>query len=285
MEIESSTSDEEADVRDKAFEGCASLSVLDDSDDAELPGADEDFRLGVRCAAHTLQLAVSDALRESRACTIIAESLALVKKIRVQSAMALLRSLERKKPVIDCPTRGGQRLHAGQADRAQVFAKTFLSEEERLRWTESAWAQVEMLTASLQPAQVGTKMLHSQQLTIGDFYGTWLTCFMDTCRISSPLAKALAQSIQNRERDLCDMNIFCAVLYIGPRYQLILTTEQKSQARLHLVKTWQPTVELQRKQQDESINQAGAFAAVPRRTRRRPESISMGKGRTGWCAP
>ncbi|KAH9360076.1 hypothetical protein HPB48_006673 [Haemaphysalis longicornis] len=117
------------------------------------------------------------------------------------------------------------------------FAETFLSEEERVRWTQSTWAQVEMLTASLQPAQVATKTLQSEQLTIGDFYGTWLTCFMDTSRISSPLAKALAQSMQKRERDLCGANIFSVALYMDPRYRLFLTTEQKIQARLHLAKT------------------------------------------------
>lgn len=49
------------------------------------------------------------------------------------------------------------------------FAEHFLSEEERVRWTETVWAQVEMLTASLQPAQVATKTRQSEQLTIGDF--------------------------------------------------------------------------------------------------------------------
>lgn len=79
-ENESSSSDEEADAGDHAFQACGSLSVLDNSDDAELPGADEGFLLGIRCAAHTLQLAASDALRESRACTIIAECCTLVKR-------------------------------------------------------------------------------------------------------------------------------------------------------------------------------------------------------------
>ncbi|KAH9368000.1 hypothetical protein HPB48_010105 [Haemaphysalis longicornis] len=69
-----------------------------------------------------------------------------------------------------------------------------------------------MLTASLHPAQVATKTLQSEQLAVWDFYGTWLTFFMDTTRISLPLAKALAQSTQNKERDLCDTNIFCTAL-------------------------------------------------------------------------
>lgn len=79
------------------------------------------------------------------------------------------------------------------------FAKDFLPHNETASWTESIWAKVEMLIESLQPAQEATKMLQAEQLTIGDFYGAWLTCSMKTATISSPLAQALVQSMMKRE--------------------------------------------------------------------------------------
>ncbi|KAL1480366.1 hypothetical protein MTO96_034727 [Rhipicephalus appendiculatus] len=81
-------------------------SLLDDSDDAECLGLDlADFKLGIRCAAHTLQLAVSDAVKDSCSNTLVAQCRALVKKLRVQSAMGLIRKLGLRKPIIDCRTR------------------------------------------------------------------------------------------------------------------------------------------------------------------------------------
>lgn len=130
-------------------------------------------------------------------------------------------------------------------------------------------AQVEMLMASLQPAQV------AKQLTAGDFYGTWTPP-------GYPRHWQRPSQCQ-RGSETCGARIFfCAALYMDPRYRLLLTTEQKSQARLHLAETWQRTVGLQRKQQDESINQAGAVTAVPDLL---STSVSKGKGSRGWCAP
>ncbi|KAH9359868.1 hypothetical protein HPB48_014420 [Haemaphysalis longicornis] len=98
-----SSSDEEDDSGYPELGYCGSL--LDDSEDAGclvLDGAY--FQLSVRCAVHTLQLAVSDAL-DSGSNTLVAQCRALVEKLHVQSAMGLIRKLGLRKPVIDCPTR------------------------------------------------------------------------------------------------------------------------------------------------------------------------------------
>lgn len=98
--------------------------------------------------------------------------------------MAQIRRLGLKKPVIDFLTRWMSMFNMlTRLVEPGSFAEDFLSEEERMRWTESMCSQVETLTASLQPAQVPTKTLQSEQLMTGDFYGAWLTCAMGTSRI------------------------------------------------------------------------------------------------------
>ncbi|KAL1487231.1 hypothetical protein MTO96_031050 [Rhipicephalus appendiculatus] len=120
--------------------------------------------------------------------------------------------------------------------------------DETASCTDSMWAKVEMFIQSLQPAQEATKVLQTEQLTIGDFYGAWLTCSMKTSAIPSPLAKALVESMKKRERNLCSRNIFWAALYIDYSYCLLLTPDQKYQASMHLCKTWEQITGLRQKQ-------------------------------------
>ncbi|KAH7979435.1 hypothetical protein HPB49_009414 [Dermacentor silvarum] len=138
------------------------------------------------------------------------------------------------------------------------FAKDFLPHNETASWTESIWAKVEMLIESLQPAQEATKMLQAEQLTIGDFYGAWLTCSMKTATISSPLAQALVQSMRKREGNLCSTDIFCAALYMDHRYRLLLTPDQKYRARMHLCKTWKRITGLHQNQCSSCIPESTA---------------------------
>ncbi|KAH9359731.1 hypothetical protein HPB48_002575 [Haemaphysalis longicornis] len=141
------------------------------------------------------------------------------------------------------------------------FAKDFFSREQTTSVTDSMWAKVEGLIQSLQPAQEATKVLQTEQLTIGDFYGAWLTCSMKTSAIPSPLAQALVQSMKKREQNLRSTNIFCAGLYIDHRYRLLLTPDQKWQARRHLCKAWKRITAftgLQQKQCSSCISESTA---------------------------
>ncbi|KAH7950162.1 hypothetical protein HPB49_020339 [Dermacentor silvarum] len=172
-ETDASSSDEEVDSGYPEFEHCGCL--LDNAEDAEGLGLDgAEFKLGVRCAAHTLQLAVSDALKDSGSNTLVAQCRALAKKFRAQSAVGLIRKQGLRNPIIDCPTRWMSTLvMLTRLVELKDLAKDFLPHNETASWTESIWAKVEMLIESLQPAQEATKMLQAEQLTIGDFYGAW----------------------------------------------------------------------------------------------------------------
>lgn len=98
--------------------------------------------------------------------------------------MAQIRRLGLKKPVIDCPTRWMSPFNMlTRLVELRSFAEVSIGGRTHALDREHV-LQVETLMASLQPAQVPTKTLQSEQLTIGDFYGAWLTCSMGTSRIS-----------------------------------------------------------------------------------------------------
>ena len=60
---------------------------------------------GLRCAAHTLQLAVDDALKQSSLKSDIAKARHVCKILRNPSIIVILKKLKRKKPILDCVTR------------------------------------------------------------------------------------------------------------------------------------------------------------------------------------
>ena len=60
---------------------------------------------GVRCAAHTLQLVVLKAIGSDKYSTIISRARNIAKKLKTQNLAAMLRRLNLKKPILDCPTR------------------------------------------------------------------------------------------------------------------------------------------------------------------------------------
>ena len=60
---------------------------------------------GVRCAAHTLQLVVLKAIGSDKYSNIISRARNVAKKLKTQNLAAMLRRLNLKKPILDCPTR------------------------------------------------------------------------------------------------------------------------------------------------------------------------------------
>lgn len=59
----------------------------------------------VRCSAHTLQLAVDDALKEQRSSNLISKARRVAKKLRTQNVVTLLKRMGHKRAIVNSPTR------------------------------------------------------------------------------------------------------------------------------------------------------------------------------------
>lgn len=67
--------------------------------------------IGVRCASHTLQLAMIDTLKSNVYHTAIAKRRFLANKLRTPSICSLLNQQCLLRPVVDCPTRWNSTFH------------------------------------------------------------------------------------------------------------------------------------------------------------------------------
>lgn len=95
-----------------------------------------------------------------------------------------------------------------------------------------------MLCEALLPAKICTKTLQSEQLTLTDFFGAWLTCKIQTQILKSIFSKNLVQCLIIRERYILNNRVLLSAMYLDPRFKNMLTQQQSTDAIDHLIKVW-----------------------------------------------
>ncbi|XP_064462638.1 uncharacterized protein LOC135373352 [Ornithodoros turicata] len=237
-------------LREEELEETALLANDDEEEDSAQTGdylseleqagsanSDEPLVQGVRCAAHTLQLAVHDALKNEEAQETVGKCRALTKLLRTQTMMSLIRKLQLKKPVIDTPTRW---MSTSRMIRRLLELREFCDDllTQPNSFTSDHWTNAEGIIHALAPAEEATKRLQSEQLVMGDFLGVWLKCRMESAKMATPLATALASSMDKRQKTLLENDVFCSAVFLDPRYRVLLTDIEKERAKQRLCSVW-----------------------------------------------
>ncbi|KAL2102072.1 hypothetical protein ACEWY4_003833 [Coilia grayii] len=126
----------------------------------------------VRCSAHTLQLAVDDALKDNGVSNVIGKARRVAKKLRTPNVVAVLKRLGHKRAIVDCPTRWHS-TH-DMLDRLcelRSFCDDMSPTVTELHLCKTEWQAISKVVCALKPAKITTKCIQSEQLTAGDFYG------------------------------------------------------------------------------------------------------------------
>ena len=146
----------------------------------------ENMRKGVRCAAHTLQLAVEDPLKKLLYAMLLIRLDASAKKLRNPSVFVLLKKLKLRKPVLDCLTRWHSTYDMLQRLLlVKDFYLDMAASNPNLHLPETSWNAFSMFVEVLEPAKIATKSLQCEQLTFGDFFGIWLNCKLKIAKLTS----------------------------------------------------------------------------------------------------
>lgn len=93
------------------------------------------------------------------------------------------------------------------------------------------------IARTLKPAKLATKRLQEEQLLVGDFLEAWLRCKIDTKSINSSPAQSLYTAMEQREENLFNSPAILCRIFMDPRWQLLLSNEQKLVAEEHLLVT------------------------------------------------
>jgi len=160
-----------------------------------------------RCAAHTLQLAVSDALKTDVTATeLIKKARTLCTKLRVQSLSEVYKRLKKRRPSLDCETRSNSMLiMVLDLLDLEENMETVIAQNEKLacfNLSDAEWTALRDIARALTPAKEATIKLQSVQLVEGDFVRIWFKCKLSTKQAGTPLALALVQAMEVRQEAL-----------------------------------------------------------------------------------
>ena len=213
----------------------------------------------VRCAAHTLQLAVEDAknLTTEMKPTIDAVR-KLVLFLRNEKQVRQIKENNQNMPSLDVCTRWGSTYDMLQSLQ---MLRNFL--DFNLDWTpkdraennlsDDQWDEVDSIIEDLQPARRATTKLQVESLTLGEFFGIWQELVMTLEKAATPFAKKLvdamdkrAKAQQYRQRNrgeklppLFNYPAFNASVFLDPRYFSLLDGEEVKEAKTYLLELWE----------------------------------------------
>lgn len=216
------------------YQVCDSIDLDEDEDDnLQLTSVD--------CAAHTLQLAVNDVIKDKTIQGILKRARELCKKLRNPTVRSLLNSMNKRKPILDCKTRWNS-----IADMLEcLLSLRDCCTSGDLYMSDEMWDEIFLLLKALVPARKATKLLQHEQLIFGDLFKIWMDCILATEKIRTPFAKKLVASLENRQKQLFNNDIFVAAIYLDVRFQSILNEEQQERALKHLSSTYTKLKQLQ----------------------------------------
>lgn len=206
---------------------------------------------GVRCAAHTLQLAVHDALRRDAVYDEALDKARIcVRILRRPNILRILKEAHTKKPILDCANRWDSvYLMLDRLLEFREFINTHRDlEAVSLEISNETWNLLTNLKCSLEPAMILSKKLQMEQLTFGDFWYEWLKCILKIKKVTGSFSIILAEALENRQKTLLDNDTYLSAIYLDPRFNAILSREQVEKAVKHLVNTWSRLASLQERQ-------------------------------------
>lgn len=207
----------------------------------ELPIIEQPNLIGVRCAAHDIQLSVYDVFKRRTVSNFLAKVRKLVKKLRSQPYVnSFKRDKTKNIPMLDGDTRwGSSHLMVSCINKQKAFIQELLPADLQNEYNEKFWITVERFVRSTLPLYILTKRVQEEALTGGTMYLSWKECCLELAEINDPLAKQLIEALHKRQGMWFDNPAFIAALYVDPRIHEfdppVLSADQKETAVVSIV--------------------------------------------------
>lgn len=179
----------------------------------------------------------------------------MIKKLRTQTFIYLIKKQNLKKPIIDCPTRWCSTVNMLESllllkDYCEELWITKFQNFTTLK--DEEWMKIKKICATLQPSKIGTKKLQAEQLILSEFFGTWYEIKIASKAIHNPFAALILEQITSREQNLLNNDVLLSAVYMDPRYKILLEKTQIERAKNHLKHVWLKMLSIQ--SCDENLN-------------------------------
>lgn len=194
----------------------------------------------IKCAAHTLQLCVTDAMKHFQFKSHLNKLRTIVKELKKRPYRQEFMENKRKIPPLDTITRWSSTFKMVEVT---LQNKDFITQILR-KYNNSFVNEFTAIMDKLQnihdvlkPIAVSTSKLQDEQLVIGDMYKMILEIELELSEIDdNPFKTYLLERICIRKKKLLDSNAVISALYLDPRFNFFqsdfMTEEQKITAKV-----------------------------------------------------
>lgn len=118
------------------------------------------------------------------------------------------------------------------------FIEELSKTDESFKLTPTKWKIIQVIKDILHEPYTLTMALQRTNYTLSDFYGEWIKTKRNLAKIGHPLADSLLTHMERRERKVLNTKIMLAAVYLDPRYNMLLKSDQKQIAVGHLCQLW-----------------------------------------------
>ena len=189
----------------------------------------------VRCAAHTIQLAVSDILKISMYKKKINKFRDVSVCLRTPSHRNSLNYNNFRLPLLNNLTRWNSTyLMIERLVELNEYCKQNENIYKDLKIDDETWDFAEEYLKIFSPVKTATLKLQTEQLPLGDFYKIWLELKLTLQTMTEPLAVSILNSIEQRETQLLDNKTLLAALYLDPRFHCTMPINKRDSVITHL---------------------------------------------------
>lgn len=184
----------------------------------------------MRCAAHSLQLAIRDGLKKKRISKILSKLRQIATAARSSKIDEILKRRAGKGATLDQATRWGSTY---LMIKRLIELKTYLNDldNEELSLSNKYWEQTVNLEKVLECAFVTTKKFQCENLTPGDFFCEWRELIFKLQKFECDIADDIIASMTRREVDIMVNTILLAGIYVNPLNRVLLNDNQTQLAR------------------------------------------------------
>lgn len=191
----------------------------------------------MRCAAHTLQLAIHDGLKNTNGKQVLKRARNVAVELRTPKVHEILKKNFKKVAILDQETRWGSSYAMVQRliDLREAIEHMAACGNEKVKMTPIQWVQLEGMRDILKKAYDTTLKLQFSDITPGYFYRKWSGLKLFYEKHGSLLATEIFNSMVRRELQLLNP-ILMAAVYLDAMHSDLLTKAQVSLAKIAIVK-------------------------------------------------
>lgn len=119
-----------------------------------------------------------------------------------------------------------------------VELKIFIDTTNDIRVTTDQWQSIELTKKILYHPYELTLKLQRKDYTLSDFYGDWVKTKRSLQAIPHELSKQIVDNMVSREGGLLNHKLMLGAVYLDPRYNMLLSMQQKQAATVYLSGLW-----------------------------------------------